>query len=159
MFNLSKFFVTIFYIGYSKFAPGTLGSIISILIIYIIDINFNKLAFFLIFIFILIFSIFFIKIYTKNNSKHDPKEIVIDEFIGIYFIFLFIDKLQVFNNIFTIICIFILFRFFDIFKPFPINIIDQKIKNSFGVIIDDLLAGIYTVITIKLINEFIKFNN
>ncbi len=158
MFNLSKLFVTIFYIGYSKFAPGTLGSVISILIILIIDININKLTFFLIFIFIFIFSIFSINIYIKNNSIHDPKEIVIDEFIGIYFIFLFIDNLQILNNIFTIVCIFILFRLFDIFKPFPINIIDKNIKNSFGIILDDLLAGIYTIITIKLINEFIKFN-
>jgi phosphatidylglycerophosphatase A len=56
------------------------------------------------------------------------------------------------NSFYNIIIGFVIFRFFDILKPFPINIIDKKIKNGFGVIFDDLLAGIYSGVTLYSIN-------
>ena len=97
----------------------------------------------------------------KNSfSEIDAKEIVIDEFVGQSIPLLSIYNLVLFNNINNFILytfsVFFLFRLFDIFKPYPINIIDKKIKNGFGVMLDDVLAGIYSVIVFFLI--FIVLN-
>jgi phosphatidylglycerophosphatase A len=97
----------------------------------------------------------------KNSfSEIDAKEIVIDEFVGQSIPLLSIYNLVLFNNINNFILytfsVFFLFRLFDIFKPYPINIIDKKIKNGFGVMLDDVLAGIYSVIVFFLI--FIGLN-
>ena len=74
-------------------------------------------------------QVFFIHLYSKQNESYDAKEIIIDEFIGIYLILLFYDYVFLINNYITLILIFILFRFFDITKIFPANIVDKKIKN------------------------------
>ena len=97
----------------------------------------------------------------KNSfSEIDAKEIVIDQFVGQLIPLLSIYNLVLFNNINNFILytfsVFFLFRLFDIFKPYPINIIDKKIKNGFGVMLDDVLAGIYSVIVFFLI--FIVLN-
>ena len=156
MNKISIIFVSLFYSGYFKIWPGTFGSIISILILFPI-IEFNIISInllILIFILLLILSLFFIKIFSSSTKTHDSSVIVIDEFLGIYLIFIFYEKIYYVNSIITVILIFILFRFFDILKIFPANIIDKKIKNSFGVILDDLVASIYTILTIYLINVF-----
>ncbi len=99
-------------------------------------------------------SIYFIKKYSDYEKTHDSGIIVIDEFLGIYLIFIFYDYIIIYNNILTLIMIFIFFRFFDILKIFPANIIDKKMKNSFGVIFDDLIASIYTIILMYSINAY-----
>ncbi len=97
-----------------------------------------------------------IKIYSKSVNKHDAKEIVIDEFLGIYLIIICSYDFIIFNSEFIkILLILLFFRIFDIIKPFPINWIDKNIKNSYGIIIDDIIAGIYTIIILALINVFI----
>tara|TARA_B100001079_G_scaffold206285_1_gene180044 strand:+ start:1338 stop:1646 length:309 start_codon:yes stop_codon:yes gene_type:complete len=97
-----------------------------------------------------------IKIYSKSVNKHDAKEIIIDEFLGIYLIIIFSYDLKIFNNEFVqILLILFFFRIFDILKPFPANWIDKNMKNSYGVILDDIVAGIYTIITLALINVFV----
>ena len=98
----------------------------------------------------------------KNSfSEIDAKEIVIDEFVGQSIPLLSIYNLVLFNNINNFILytfsVFFLFRLFDIFKPYPINIIDKKIKNGFGVMLDDVLAGIYSVIVFFLIFIFLNY--
>ena len=155
MFNISKIFVTFFYIGYIKFIPGTIGTFFSILIILSLNILLNKVFFIFIFIVMLLLSIFFINNYINNVRKNDPKEVIIDEFLGTYIIFFFIDYLTNLNYSFKLTLIFILFRFFDILKPFPIGWIDKNINNSIGIIFDDLLAGIYTIISLLLVNALV----
>ena len=91
--------------------------------------------------------------YIKYNENKDPKEIVVDEFIGqsipiyLYEIAHGITK-DPQQSILFYSYIFILFRFFDIKKPFPVSYFDKKFKNSFGVIIDDVVAGLYVVLTL-----------
>ena len=155
MFNLSKIFVTLFYIGYFKIIPGTIGTLFSFIIILIMNAFFNKIYLYLIFIFVFLLSIYLINIYQKFTDKIDSPEIVIDEFIGVFIIFIFYDHFNHLNFYITIILGFILFRLFDILKPFPINWIDKKYKNSLGIIFDDILAGIYCVVCLKIINEFV----
>ena len=155
MIELSKIFSTFFYLGYIKWVPGTFGSLAA-LIITLLIIDFFSF-FFHIFLFSIIFilSIIFIHIYSKSISRNDSKEIIIDEFLGIYLIMLFYENFNSINFFIKILLIFFLFRFFDILKPFPANWIDKNYKNSFGVILDDLIAGVFTLFTLFLINAFI----
>ena len=155
MFSLSRLYNTCLFIGFIKWAPGTVASFISIILITFVKNNINFFLFNLIFIFLLLISIKMIDIYSAKIGKKDASEIVIDEVIGVYFIFIIINKLVIFSQIIDMLLIFILFRFFDIFKPFPIKAIDQKIKNSIGVILDDIIAGVYTIIILLCINAFI----
>ena len=105
--------------------------------------------------FIFIYSFYAVADYIKNNDNKDPKEVVIDEVIGqaipiyLYEISHGANK-NLEETFLYYIYIFVLFRFFDIKKPFPINILDKRFKNSFGVIFDDVLAGIYVVLTLVI---------
>ena len=155
MNNLSKIFISIFGIGFIKFAPGTFGSLISLIFYYLTLNILNVYIIFLIFCCVFLFSLKFIKIYSEIVNQNDSSSIVIDEFLGISFIMLFYDYIMCFNNIISFTLIFLLFRFFDIFKFFPANWIDQNIKNSWGVILDDIFAGIYTIASLFLINALI----
>tara|TARA_B100000029_G_C17467921_1_gene920899 strand:+ start:264 stop:731 length:468 start_codon:yes stop_codon:yes gene_type:complete len=155
MNNISKLFTTIFNIGFIKYSPGTIGSIFSCFIIYSLYKFTNFYFFFFLFFIIFILSIYFIKNYIEYNKLNDPKEIIIDEFLGIYLVFLFYDQFDQINTILKFILIIVFFRFFDIFKIFPANIIDIKMKNSLGIILDDIVAAIYTIITLYIFNEII----
>ena len=123
-------------------------------IIFNVHIKFLLIAFLV----ILVSSIIFINKYSSNFTEIDAKEIVIDEFLGqslpIFLLYYPIQKGDPESAWVYLIMCFILFRFFDILKPFPINLVDKKIKNGFGVVLDDLLAGMYVIITIALFGHF-----
>jgi len=153
--KLSQIISTLFYIGYFKWMPGTMGSLFSIAIIISLKHFLNNIFFICIFILLFFISLKLIEIYSKSINKHDSSEIVIDEFLGIYLIMIFLDYISFSNILIDIILAFIFFRIFDILKPFPINFIDKKFNNSFGVIFDDIIAGIYSLVTLFLINAFI----
>ena len=157
MIKLTNFFVSLLYSGYIKSIPsGTFGSFISILILFpLIKFNIISSELFIIgFIIILLLSLYFIKKFSSYNNSHDSKIIVIDEFLGIYLILIFFDQIQIINNYITLFLIFILFRFFDILKIFPANIIDRNINNALGVILDDLVAALYTIILLYLLHVY-----
>ncbi len=155
MNKIISIFPTLFGIGYSPIAPGTIGSIFSIVLLYFL-IKFVSYSF-LVIIFIIIFitSLKLIEKYSNLLKSHDSSTIVIDEFLGIFLIILFYDYLKFTNDFIMFLLILILFRFFDILKIFPINWVDKNIKNSFGVVLDDLLAGVYSIIVLYSINVFI----
>ena len=156
MNKISQIFSTLFFIGYVKWAPGTFGSIFSLITIIFLHNIVNKNEFIILFICILLMATICIKIYSKSVNNHDAKEIVIDEFLGIYLIIIFSYDFKIFNNEFVkILLILLFFRIFDILKPFPANWIDKNLKNSYGIILDDIVAGIYTIITLALINVFV----
>ena len=153
----TKVFVSIFYIGYIKFASGTWGSLASILILYPF-IKFTVLSFeALLIIFIILFFIsnLFINYFSNFTNSNDSKHIVIDELLGIFIILIFYDFIFIYNDFITIILIFFIFRLFDIIKVFPANYIDKNLKNGYGVIMDDIVAGIYTIFTLMILNAFI----
>ena len=155
MNKIISIFTTLFGIGYSPIAPGTIGSIFSIVFLYFL-IKFVSYSF-LVIIFIIIFitSLKLIEKYSNLLKSHDSSTIVIDEFLGIFLIILFYDYLKFTNDFIMFLLILILFRFFDILKIFPINWVDKNIKNSFGVVLDDLLAGVYSIIVLYSFNVFI----
>ena len=155
MNKIISIFTTLFGIGYSPIAPGTIGSIFSIAFLYFL-IKFVSYSFLvIIFLIILFTSIKLIEKYSNLLKSHDSSTIVIDEFLGIFLIILFYDYLKFANDFIMFLLILILFRFFDILKIFPINLVDKNIKNSFGVVLDDLLAGVYSIIVLYSINVFI----
>tara|TARA_B100000029_G_scaffold333858_1_gene326007 strand:+ start:270 stop:746 length:477 start_codon:yes stop_codon:yes gene_type:complete len=158
MKSFTKYFISILYVGSIGKFPGTIASIVSIIILYPLFVlnYFNWIILTAIFIFLTLFSLYAIHTYSKETNTHDSKFIVIDEFLGIYLIFLFYNYIFIYSNFITIFLIFLLFRFFDITKIYPANIIDKKMLNAFGVIIDDLIASVYTILTLLILNEFIK---
>ena len=144
-----------FGLGKVSKIPGTFGSLATVIILYVFfhtfNLSSNSILLFLIFVFILSFSA--VAHHIKDNENKDPKEVIIDEFIGqsipiyLYEISHGTEKSPNEALIFYAIC-FILFRFFDIAKPFPVNFFDKNFKNSFGVIMDDVIAGIYVVLSL-----------
>ena len=153
----TKLFVSIFYIGYLNFASGTWGSLAAILIIFPI-IKFTPLPLSIlitIFIILVFFSNLFINYFSNFTNSNDSKHIVIDELLGIFIILIFYDFIFIFNDIITLILIFFIFRLFDIIKIFPANYIDTNLKNGYGVMMDDIVAGIYTIFTLMILNAFI----
>ena len=157
MIKLANFFVSLSFAGYIKIIPpGTFASFLSVVILFpIIEYKIISLEIFVIvFIVIFLLSLFFINKFSSHTQSHDSKIIVIDEFLGIYLILLFYDQIKIINPYVTMILIFILFRFFDILKIFPANIIDKRLKSAFGVILDDLIAGIYTIIILYILNAY-----
>ena len=153
--NINYLFVTFFGIGTIRFAPGTITSLITTVLLYSFFhvINFSNNLIFIILFIIFLYSFFAVAEYIKESENKDPKEVVIDEFIGqsipiyLYEIAHGSEKNSQ-EVILFYIYIFVLFRFFDIKKPFPISVFDKKYKNSFGVIFDDVVAGLYVVLTL-----------
>ena len=155
MNKISQIYSTLFFIGYLKWFPGTVGSLASLIIIFLLHKTLSNFIFIFLFICFLVLSIKLIEIYSKNISKHDAGEIIIDEFLGIYLIIIFYNNFNSFNEFVKFCLIFLIFRFFDIFKPFPVNWIDKNFKNAYGIVLDDIVAGIYTIIILSIINAYI----
>ena len=153
--TLNTLFVTMFGLGKIPKIPGTFGSLATVIILYIFFhiLNLSSIIILIFIIIIFIYSFSAISAYTKDNENKDPKEVIIDEFIGqsipiyLYEISHGTEKLPNEAIIFYGVC-FILFRFFDIAKPFPVNFFDKNFKNSFGVIMDDVCAGFYVVLSL-----------
>ena len=157
MIKLANFFVSLSFAGYIKIIPpGTFASFLSIVILFpIVEYKIISLEIFVVIFFVIfLLSLFFINKFSSHNQSHDSKIIVIDEFLGVYLILIFYDQVKIINPYVTIMLIFILFRFFDILKIFPANIVDRKLKSAFGVILDDLIAGIYTIIILYIVNGY-----
>ena len=148
-------FVTCFGIGSFRFAPGTITSLITTIFLFslfhVIKLSNNTILITLLLIFV--YSFYAVNEYIKHNKNKDPKEVVVDEFIGQSIpIYLYeiahgtIKNSQ--ESVLFYLYIFILFRYFDIKKPFPVSYFDKNFKNSFGVILDDVAAGLYVVLTL-----------
>jgi phosphatidylglycerophosphatase A len=126
--------------------PGTMASLITIIIYYLFYNYLNTIFFIFFIILVLFYSFYFLnKTLNQSFSSSDPKEIVVDELIGQSIPLLICE-----NNFFLIMLSFLLFRLFDISKPWPASYFDLKIKNATGVIMDDIIAGIYTFLIIYL---------
>ena len=145
-------FVTLFGIGKLPKIPGSYASLATVIFLYSLFHIFGFEANFFLFILVGVFivSIFAINFYIKGKKNKDPKEIVIDEFIGqsIPICLYEIAHSEIINqtNVITFYFImFILFRIFDVSKPYPVNYYDKNFKNGFGVIMDDICAGLYVV--------------
>jgi len=153
--RLIKLIVTFFFIGNVKIAPGSIASFATVLLFYVFAKHLN--VFLLIMIILAITTISFITIrsYTSDFLEKDKSEIVIDEVIGqsIALLPLLIFTENSPPGFFMYMIPLLLFRFFDIVKPYPINKFD-KMNNSFGIIFDDILAGIFSALLLTLVLIF-----
>ena len=163
MLNKINFlFVTLFGIGKIKKIPGSFASLATTLFLFFLFHILNLSPSFVLFSVIIIFfiSLYTVNIFIKDLTNKDPKEVVIDEFIGqsipicLYEVAHNIPKEtdQILKFYFIM---FILFRIFDIAKPYPVSYYDKNFKNSFGVIMDDVCAGLYVVAILVLYMIFI----
>ena len=153
--TFNTLFVTMFGIGKIKPIPGTFGSLATVILLYFcfhkLEVSTTLMLLGLLVIFLYSFAA--VTSHIKDKANKDPGEIVIDEFIGqsipiyLYEISHGTDKDPNEALIFYAVC-FVLFRYFDIIKPFPVSYFDKKYKNSFGVIMDDVCAGIYVVLSL-----------
>ena len=144
-----------FGIGKLPRIPGSYASLVTVIFLYILFHIFSVPAdvflFFLIAIFIV--SLFSVNLFIKDLTNKDPKEVVIDEFIGqsipicLYEI-AHSEPVNASKVLTFYFIMFILFRIFDIAKPYPVSYYDKNFKNSFGVIMDDVIAGLYVVLTL-----------
>tara|TARA_E500000331_G_C17263761_1_gene716347 strand:+ start:416 stop:919 length:504 start_codon:yes stop_codon:yes gene_type:complete len=148
-------FVTMFGLGKIKLIPGTIGSLATIIILFYLFhvINISPIIILILLVIIFLYSFYAIAFYIDNSKNKDPTEIVIDEFIGqsipIYLYEISHNSVKENNEaMIYYLVIFILFRYFDIMKPFPVSFFDKNFKNSFGVIFDDVCAGFYVVLSL-----------
>ena len=147
--NFNTIFVSVFGIGFIPIASGTFGSLAGLLIGYILYlINFN--LFFIIIPLLFILGIIASNTYQKQTGEKDSSIIVIDEVVG-----QLIAMILVVDNLTLVLCSFIIFRIFDIFKPWPASYADKKMDGGLGVMLDDVFAGIYAAISIYLIGYII----
>ncbi len=127
---------TIFGLGEIPFMPGTWGTLVSIPFCYLL-LQINTFVYMTITLLLTLFGIFAAELYEQQSSEHDSKKIIIDEFVGYLVTMVMLPATWQ-----SLGLGFLLFRFFDILKPFPINYIDRKIPRGIGVMADDLAAGI-----------------
>lgn len=150
--KICYFISSLFNVGFLPKAPGTYGSLFSFIFIVPISYYFGVSG-------IVLFSAFcfLLGCFTSNevlkHTEHDPGFIVIDETVGQTISFVFIGEFLKYNTSAWLFYVlgFILFRFFDITKPFLIGIADKKIRNAFGVMLDDVIAGIFAGLTLYLV--------
>ncbi len=143
MLILSRFFLLLatgLGVGYSPIAPGTLGTLLAIPVYYFLS-NIASPIYE-----VTLIGFFFLSVWISENAetffgKKDDRRIVIDEIMGFLITMLWVPKTVRF-----IIIGFFLFRFFDILKPFPIRHLERRLKGGFGVVLDDVMAGVYTSI-------------
>ena len=146
MKRFSKLFNTLFGIGYFPYAPGTAASALTVILWYFFIQFFSIYAYIILILLAIILSIYFINLHLIDHSSDDPSEIVIDEFIGQSLPLMFLNQN---SELFEIFFVFICFRIFDIYKIYPVNLV-EKVKGSVGVIGDDIIAGVYTIIFLMI---------
>ena len=153
--TFNSLLVTMFGLGKIKFMPGTFGSLATTIFLFYFFhmLNISPNIILIGWIIIFIYSFYAVSTYIIDSKNKDPGEIIIDEFLGQSIpIYLYEishgttktgDQAIIYYSLF-----FILFRYFDIMKPFPVSFFDKNFKNSFGVIMDDICAGLYVVLTL-----------
>ena len=144
---LIRFVSDFFYVGNVPFAPGTFGTAAAVLPVYVLSLFFYwKICAFFLLIVCFFAGRYASKAIENEYGVKDPSHIVIDEAVGFYTGMLFLSAF----NMKGIIALFLLFRFFDITKLFPIKYV-EKYGNGWGVMLDDIIAGIYSGFVVLLL--------
>ncbi|MGN8378163.1 phosphatidylglycerophosphatase A family protein [Helicobacter pylori] len=152
-FSLRACFLTLFFSGYSKKAPGTIGSLVALLLgLPVLIFSANTL--FLGAIFVGLIAIAQIDKEEEETKRHDSSYIVIDELVGMW-LAMAISGLSLAGVILS----FIFFRIYDITKPSLIGKIDKEVKGGLGVVADDALAGVLAGLSALLVINVLGFFN
>ena len=138
-------------VGFMKPAPGTWGSLVAVFMALVLRFYLTQPILWTIFGVVFLVSWYAVHFTEVLWMGHDHAEIVIDELLGVWLVcFLWPPKPWGF------VAIFLIFRFFDILKPWPIGAVDKKMKSSLGTIVDDLLAGAFTLGVMMVLRIFVK---
>ena len=151
------FLATLGGLGLSPIGPGTVGSIFGWFIFIAVSHFVSAISLVILTTFVIIFSIYISTVVTKDLIEKDHKSIVIDEMAGIRLAMIpviFIASSQYERTIYAMLAQ-IIFRIFDIFKPFPISYVDKNFKNGLVVVLDDLMAAIFAAIFSSLITIYL----
>lgn len=150
--KLAKLIATLFFVGQAKIAPGSIASLLTTIVFYMFAMKLDYIILIIIIFVTTILSFFAIHVYTTDFKEKDRSEIVIDEVVGqsLALLPLLFFEEKFLPDIYTCFMSFIFFRFFDIVKPFPIYLFD-RMNNTFGIIFDDILAGIFSALLLTLI--------
>ncbi|WRF12045.1 phosphatidylglycerophosphatase A [Helicobacter pylori] len=152
-FSLRACFLTLFFSGYSKKAPGTIGSLVALLLgLPVLIFSANTL--FLAAVFIGLIAITQIDKEEEESKIHDSSYIVIDELVGMW-LAMAVSGLSLAGVILS----FIFFRIYDITKPSLIGKIDKEVKGGLGVVADDALAGVLAGLSVLLVINVLGFFN
>ncbi len=150
--RLYVLYLSFFGVGFAPKAPGTFGSLASIpLLLLFYYLKLNLITLIIIFIILLFAAIYIAESIQVKNKLHDPQWIVIDEVLGMFVTWMFVQSI----NPIHLIIVFITFRFFDIIKFWPATYFDKKIKHGAGTILDDIVSGIYAGILTYLIVNYV----
>ncbi|TKX31513.1 phosphatidylglycerophosphatase A family protein [Campylobacter estrildidarum] len=154
---MQKFFLTFCYSGCSPKAPGTFGTLAALIPAFFILKYLENTTLFLLSFLIFIASIRIIDDYEKKTGIHDDKHIVIDEVAGVFLACAIAASSA--NSLLNFLTAFIFFRFFDITKPSIIGKIDKKVKGGLGVMLDDMLAGLFAgLLSAVIYGILLQFN-
>lgn len=135
--------------GLAPKAPGTFGTLLG-LFLFIPVILWSQTAAVSLFVFSLVFGNYICGKSAKIIGEHDHGGIVWDEFAGIWLVMLFLPEQSILFWVYA----FVAFRIFDIWKPYPISLADRKLQGGFGIMFDDVLAGVYAIILIWATHSF-----
>ena len=134
--------------GLSPYAPGTMGTLVAVPL-YLLAAHFGSLSVIISCAVICFLGIYLCARTTKALGVHDHPSIVLDEIAGYFLTMLFAPV-----SVTTVVSGFVLFRLFDILKPWPISVIDTRVKGGLGVMLDDVLAGLFAMAVLQLILHF-----
>ena len=147
--RISEWIASCFKVGYLPLAPGTWGSIFAILLWWVFLKDLSAFIFCIIIVFLFFTGIVVSNTIINNNQDNDPSYVIIDELVGQWIALLIIP-----DGYYNILIVFVLFRFFDIIKPWPIRYFEQ-LPKGLGVMSDDVVAGLFTFILTQIINIYI----
>ena len=146
---LSNWFSTAFKIGYLPIAPGTWGSLAALIVWYVLVGHISSITLIVLIVVIFALGVYTSSVIESNLMIKDPSIVVIDEWVGQWIVLLFLPK-----SIMWGLVAFLLFRLFDIWKPYPINKLDNM-HGGWGIMLDDVLAGIYALVVISILRVWI----
>ncbi len=144
--KIINFLATGAYVGHFPKMPGTAGTLWGIHLVYIFS-GYSPLLYAVAIVIFFVLASYISGEAEKNFATKDPGKIIIDEILG-FMVAFFLFKFTLFN----VIIVFLLFRFFDILKPFPISYLDKRVKGGKGIVLDDAVAGVFANIVMHLIN-------
>ncbi|MCX8083827.1 MAG: phosphatidylglycerophosphatase A [Calditerrivibrio sp.] len=149
---MDKFYTTLatgFFTGYLSVAPGTVGTLVAIPLYFLVSLFFAKWVVFLFGLFLVVGGYFAANYYASISDEKDPREIVIDE-IAAFYMLIFFAPLGTFTMVIKLPILFALFRFFDIVKLYPSNLV-ERFEGGLGIMLDDFVAAVYALIVYLII--------
>ncbi len=159
--KLAYFIATMFGVGYCPVAPGTAGSLATMILAIFVAYNFGAWGIIIASIVVLLFGAIAVKEVIKH-TKHDPSFVVIDETVGQLLSFALVGNFLVGKldgqAMALYVLGFVLFRIFDILKPNPVGWADKKLENEWGIMLDDVFAGVYATILLYLFSGYFFMN-